>query len=220
MVFDPTYARKRVLALGRLSLYGSGAARLHEEIIATAAFWVEGTDKDRLEPFATPEAEEKALASLGAVLSRKDQQAIPEHIVSMLMKSAAADESALWLKLQTKAVCQSVFAQERLRGRGKIESDEMERILKSQLTAIDKELNRRKKVEREAQEMKQVVMPWLPEEAEQKKQYDADSKYIERRLGDLEKELSTEPGRIRDQYDVKHYRLERIGLVYLWPTTS
>ncbi len=119
VVFDPTYARKRVLALGRLSLYGSGAARLHEEIIATAAFWVEGTDKDRLEPFATPEAEEKAVASLGAVLSRKDQQAIPEHIVSMLMKSAAADESALWQKLQTKALNRSVFAQERLRGRGK-----------------------------------------------------------------------------------------------------
>ena len=75
-------------------------------------------------------------------------------------------------------------------------------------------------MEREAQEMKQVAMPWLPEEAEQKKQYDADGKYIERRLGDLEKELSTEPGRIREQYDVKHYRLERIGLVYLWPTTS
>ena len=104
VVFDPTYARKRVLALGRLSLYGSGAARLHEEIIATAAFWVEGTDKDRLEPFATPEAEEKAVASLGAVLSRKDQQAIPEHIVSMLMKSATADEGILWQKLQTKAV--------------------------------------------------------------------------------------------------------------------
>jgi hypothetical protein len=63
-------------------------------------------------------------------------------------------------------------------------------------------------------------MPWLPEEKDQKAQYDTDTKYIEKRLVELEKELATEPDRIRDQYDVKHDRLERVGLVYLWPTTS
>mgnify|MGYP000688695665 CR=1 FL=1 len=30
----------------------------------------------------------------------------------------------------------------------------------------------------------------------------------------------TEPQRIRDLYEVKHHRLERVGLVYLWPTTA
>ena len=55
---------------------------------------------------------------------------------------------------------------------------------------------------------------------DQKEQYDYDTKYIQKRLGELEKELASEPARIRDLYDVKHHRLERVGLVYLWPTTA
>jgi len=85
VVFDPSHARKRVLALGRLSLYGVGASRLHEEILATAAFWVEGGDRSRLEPFTTAEAEEKALDSLGAVLG-EDRPPVPQHIVSLVMR--------------------------------------------------------------------------------------------------------------------------------------
>jgi hypothetical protein len=218
VVFDPTHARKRVLALGRLSLYGNGAARLHEEILATAAFWVEGSDRERLEPFTTAEAEDRALASLGAVLSRDDQPAIPEHIISMLMKTAKQDEEVLWEKVKTRARQRITYAVERLRRRTQVESEEMERILQAQKAAIDKELGRRKKEASDG--VVQITMPWLPEEKDQKAQYDTDTKYIERRLGELEKELATEPDRIREQYDVKHDRLERVGLVYLWPTTS
>jgi hypothetical protein len=218
VVFDPTHARKRVLALGRLSLYGNGAARLHEEILATAAFWVEGSDRDRLEPFTTADAEDRALASLGAVLSRDDQPAIPEHIISMLMKTAKQDEEVLWEKVKTRAGQRISYAVERLRRRTQVESEEMARILQAQKAAIEKELGRRKKEARDG--AVQVTMPWLPEEKDQKAQYDTDTKYIEKRLGELEKELAIEPDRIRDQYDVKHDRLERVGLVYLWPTTS
>jgi hypothetical protein len=220
VVSDPTHARKRVLALGRLSLYGHGATRLHEEILSTAAFWVEGTDRERLEPFATTEAEERALESLGAVLSRDDQPQLPERIVSMLMKTAKADEDVLWDKVKTRAQKRTLIAEERLRVRAKTEADEMGRILHAQKAAIEKEVARRAQVERNALEAAQVAMPWLPEEKDQKEQYDADTKYIERRLADLENELATEPDRIRSIYEVQHYRLERVGLVYLWPTTS
>ncbi len=218
VVFDPTHARKRVLALGRLSLYGTGASRLHEEILATAAFWVEGQARDHLEPFTTAEAEERALSSLGAVLSRGDQPAMPEHIVAMLMKTAKQDEDVLWEKVQSRAQARTVFAEERLRRRAQVESEEMGRILQTQKAAIDKELGRRKKDATGG--TVQTTMPWLPEEKNQKAQYDTDTKYIEKRLVELEKELISEPERIRGQYEVKHYRLERVGLVYLWPTTS
>ena len=218
VVFDPTHARKRVLALGRLSLYGTGASRLHEEILATAAFWVEGADREHLEPFTTAEAEERALSSLGAVLSRDGQPAVPDHIVSMLMKTAKQDEDVLWEKVQSRARARTVFVEERLRRRAQVESDEMARILEVQKAAIDKELGRRK---REAGSGNvQTTMPWLPEEENQKAQYDTDTRYIEKRRVELEKEMTSEPDRIREQYDVKHYRLERVGLVYLWPTTS
>ena len=220
VVSDPTHARKRVLALGRLSLYGRGATRLHEEILATAAYWVEGDDRDKLEPFATTDADERALATLGTVLSRENQVPVPSHIVSMLMKTAKADEDVLWEKVKTRAQARIKDAEELLKKRAKVEADEMDRILRAQQVAIEKELGRRSKAKREAKEMKQVVLPWLPEESDQKEQYDADSKYIERRLVELEKELATEPDRIRELYDVKHYRLERVGLVYLWPVAS
>jgi ERCC4-related helicase len=217
VVFDPTHARKRVLALGRLSLYGAGASRLHEEILATAAFWVEGDNRDHLEPFTTVDAEERALNSLGAVLSRHDQPPVPQHILSMLMKTAKQDEEVLWEKVKGRAQDRTALAVERLASRAQKEAAEMKRILESQKAAIEKELAKRKKTEAEAL---QLTMPWLPEERDQKAQYDADTKHIVKRMAELEKELVSEPNRIRELYEVKHQRLERIGLVYLWPTTS
>jgi hypothetical protein len=108
----------------------------------------------------------------------------------------------------------------RLAKRATDEATEMERILRAQKTAIEKELGARRKAEAAAREATQITMPWLPEEKDQKAQYDADTKHIEKRLASLEDELQSEPKRIRDLYDVKHLRLERVGLVYLWPMTS
>ena len=219
VVFDPSHARKRVLALGRLSLYGGGATRLHEEILATAAFWVEGDDRTRLEPFTTADAEEKALRALDAVLTL-DQPPVPEHIVSLVMKTAQKDEDVLWEKVKGRASQRIAFAKERLGQRSKIESEEMTRILEAQKSAIGKELGRRSGTHAQPAAVVQLAMPWMPEEKPQKEQYESDTKHIQKRLGELEQELASEPARIRDLYDVKHHRLERVGLVYLWPTTA
>ncbi|MFO0675726.1 MAG: DISARM system SNF2-like helicase DrmD [Polyangiaceae bacterium] len=219
VVFDPTHARKRVLVLGRLSLYGAGASRLHEEVLAHAAYWVEGDDRTRLEPFATQEADQKALESLLSVLDRPEHPKVPKHIVDLVMKTATADEAALWDKLRDRAHMRIIFAEERLRMRSVAESTEMDRILKAQKANIEKELAKRGKGAG-AKEAMQLALPWLPEEKSQKEQYDADSKVLEKRLVTLEDELRDEPSRIKELYDVKHHRLERVGLVYLWPTTS
>ena len=54
----------RVILLGRLSAYGDGATRLHDEVIALAARWLEpGARKGPLKPYADS-AEERALALL------------------------------------------------------------------------------------------------------------------------------------------------------------
>ena len=37
---------------------------------------------------------------------------------------------------------------------------------------------------------------------------------------EIDGELEREPARIQRQYEVVHQRLERVGLVYLWPATS
>ena len=225
VVLDPTYRRPRVVALGRLSLYGPGASSLHEEVLALAALWTEGDDPARLSPFETSQAEEKAVEALYAVLARPDQPPAPEHLVQQFLRAAPADEEALWGPLQERADRRARWATERLQHRAKTEAEEMARILTAQRAAIQRELAaRRAEDERRAAAALQPSLPfgpgWLPEEKEQRVQYDADTRHIEKRLGRIDQELADEPARIRDQYEVKHRRLERVGLVYLWPTTS
>jgi len=214
VVVDPTHRRNRVLALARLSLYGAGASRLHEEILVSAAIWVEGDDPARLKPFETAEAEEKALESLSAVLSRPDQEPVSPHIAKMLMASAAGDEEALWPKVKAKTLTRVVWVEERLRQRANIEAAEMTRILTAQQTAIARELGKREK------EHLQTAMPWRADEKDQQDQYESDTKHMRARQVALERELREEPDRIKALYAVKHYRLERVGLVYLWPATA
>jgi hypothetical protein len=63
----------------------------------------------------------------------------------------------------------------------------------------------------------QMVLEFV--EAE-KRQLAADRRPWERRLEALEQEIETEPLRIEQTYQVKAYRVEPVGLVYLWPVTS
>lgn len=210
VVVDPTHRRHRVLALGRLSLYGPGASRLHEELLVVAAYWSEGDDATRLKPFETAEAEDRALESLDSVLGRDNPTPMAEHIVDKLMQSAAKDEDALWDTLRSKARKRVIWAEEKLRQRGRTEAEEMQRILSAQKQLIQKTLTERL----------QLTFAWSKDEVDQKSQHDADTRHMEKRRVEIDKELDSEPQRIRDQYEVKHHRLERVGLVYLWPATS
>ncbi len=208
IVRDPGTARPRVLALGRLSVYGHGAARLHEEILVSAAFWIKGTDPARLKAFVEDsKAEGKVLEALLNVLTRSEQAAIAPQLQDDLMRSAQGDEEALWATLQTRADGRRLWAAEELARRGASEGAEMKRILESQRDRIDAELQKRTQLE----------FRFTQVEHEQAKQYAADTRHIEKRRAALDKDIEDEPKRIRDLYEVKHFRLERVGLVYLWP---
>jgi hypothetical protein len=221
VVLDPTHSRKRVLALGRLSVYGRGASRLHEEVLLAAAFWSEGDGPGHLEPFKTSAADEKALESLYAALGRQAQGTVAPHVVAMLMANARRDEDALWEAVQSRATERRLEAEKQLQKRGEAEAAEMTRVLEAQRIALEKELHKRKEAEEEAKrEALQVKMAWAVDEQEQKAQYESDTKHIEKRRVDLAIERDNEPQRIRDLYAVRHHRVERVGLVYLWPTTS
>lgn len=68
----------------------------------------------------------------------------------------------------------------------------------------------------EREKARQMAL-FAPEELSQ---LAADRRHQERRLGDLEAELVTEPDRIRAGYVVKARRIEPVGIVYLWPRTG
>ena len=96
----------------------------------------------------------------------------------------------------------------RLRERGEKEAQAMRAILEDQRKRIAGTVEKHR-----------ATQPGLFNQ-EEVRQLDADRRHWGRRLADLERELTTEPARIRGVYVVKARRVEPVGLVYLWPVTG
>jgi len=196
----------RVMLLGRLSLYGEGASRLHDEILAIAAPWLDATA--RTEPLKLDEpGTTEALAILEKALARRPAQAMPPQVMQRLTSSAAQDLTELRSHLERRHGTLAKEATAVLKKRGEKEAAEMRDILQSQRKRI---LDTQKKKEKEI-----AQLPLFGDD--ERKQLDADKRYWLRRLESLEAELTSEPDRIRQGYVMKATRFEPVGLVYLWP---
>jgi hypothetical protein len=112
--------------------------------------------------------------------------------------------------LKAQADARSADAVAKLRDRGQQEAADMRVILETQRTRIEQTA-----AKREA-DLRQFDL-FAKDEL---KQLEADKRYWHRRLGEVGKELETEPARIRQSYEVKATRFEPVGLVYLWPVTG
>jgi len=55
---------------------------------------------------------------------------------------------------------------------------------------------------------------------EERRQLEADVRSWRMRLEQFNRDLETEPDRIKDFYEVRARRVEPVGLVYLWPETN
>ena len=113
----------RVLLLGRLALYGPGAARLHEEIITVTARWTDpAIRKSPLLPYAR-EAELKTLDLLEkALLSGGTPN---ETIETMLRNAVSRDIDELLPHLQERGQEYAKEATQKLAKRGEDESRQM-----------------------------------------------------------------------------------------------
>jgi SNF2 family DNA or RNA helicase len=197
----------RVLLLGRLSLYGERAARLHDELLVVAARWVDASA--RKSPLVSDETEiADSLAALDKALGT-DKVPSPQ-VRSRLAQSAASDLDELRRHLERQATRRAKEAMTTLRKRGEKEAAEMRAILEGQRKRI---LATSAKKEKEADQL-----PLFAEE--ERKQIEADKRHWHRRLTQLEEELTNELARIRESYEVKATRFEPAGLVYLWPVTG
>lgn len=196
----------RVLLLGRLSLYGEGASRLHDEILAVAAPWLDASA--RTEPLGLDDAgATEALAILEKALVGGTATGVSPQVRKRCTASAQQDLTELRAFLQQRQATLAKEATTVLKKRGDKEAAEMREILQSQRKRI---LDTQKKKEKEI-----AQLPLFGED--EKKQLEADKRYWLRRLESLETELTTEPDRIRRAYAVKATRFEPVGLVYLWP---
>ena len=186
-----TDAIPRVILLGRLCLYGPGAARLHEEIVPVTARWTDPKiRKNPLSPYAR-EAETKTLQLLRDSLTRQAKRQIDKQVQQQLLTTAARDIKELLLHLQARGEEYAEDAKHKLQTRGQQEAKAMQNILETQKKHIG---NTEAK---HARDNEQGVLPFFENEDEQR-QLEANKRYWAKRLTMIERELLTEPERIRD----------------------
>jgi superfamily II DNA or RNA helicase len=197
----------RVILIGRLCLYGGGAARLHEELIPVTARWVDPEKrKGPLTPYGR-EAEGNTLQLLEEAL-RKAVQPANEVMLRKLQATGPRDVAELLPHLEKRGRQYAEEARAKLARRGEEEARKMQEVLEAQRKRILATVEKHRDTQ-----------PGLFDQAEFR-QLEADRRHWVRRLTQIEEELKGEPDRIREVYGVKAERIEPVGLVYLWPVTG
>ena len=202
---------RRVILIGRLSLYGERAERLHEEIVTVTARWIEpDLRRQPLKRYAA-DAERKTLALLDQVLDVGRAAQPSGTIRRRLLRSAARDIAELHPQLEPRAAELASKAKEQLRDRGRREAEDLRETLVRQRERVASELARH-----EAQALQLA----LDLDEQDRRQMEANKRSWKHRLVQFDTDLEREPERIRNFYRVRAHRVEPVGLVYLWPETG
>jgi hypothetical protein len=201
----------RVLVLGRLSLYGDRASRLHDEILTVAADWEDPAARGRrkLKSLGVGETHD-VLRLLDDALATPRLREVPEAARTLLLAGVSRDVRDLRGPLEERAAKDSTTAIRELRIRGESEGDAMKRILEDQRNRI---------VRRAAEVDGDLRQGRLDLGDDEERQLKLDRRHWDSRLGELVSEIESEPARIRTSYEVKARRVEPVGVVYLWPTS-
>ncbi len=201
----------RVILLGRLSLYGQGAERLHEELVPLAARWVEPSQ--RKEPLAAyaREAEVKTLDLLERSLGDRSRRTLSESVQRKLLDAAPSDIEELLPQLEPRAEELAALAIDKLRKRGEREEKDLRETLERQRDRVREELTRHEG------KFNQLTLDFGEEE---RRQLESDMRSWRSRLEQFDRDLEREPQRIRGFYEVRAKRVEPVGLIYLWPETN
>jgi ERCC4-related helicase len=201
-------AQPRVVLLGRLALYGAGAARLHEEIIPVTAIWSEA-DRDK-KPLAAlgVRGEETTLDQLERALREARQP--PATAITRVRLLAQRDARDLEPELRQRAEQRRVEVARDLARRGDVEARDLARLLEGQRDRI---AQAERSIDRN-----QLVLPGVADA--ERRQQERDHRHWRTRLVEIEREIQDEPARVRVSYEIRATRLEPIGIVYLWPQTN
>lgn len=198
----------RVILLGRLSVHGAGAARLHEELVPVAARWSDAqTRQDPLKPYAR-EAEQRSLEQLETALLPEHRRSLDPGVQARLQASCVADVLDLLPHLETRAKEILVGVEEQLLERAKHETSTLRDVLEDQ--------KRRVMAQMDAHENLEQLELGLTD-PEERRTFQNNRRYWKQWLPRVEEILAREPERIRDFYTPRSWRMEPMGLVYLWP---
>jgi superfamily II DNA/RNA helicase len=201
----------RVILLGRLSLYGHGAERLHEELVPITARWIEPSQrKGPLAGYAR-DAEAKTLELLERSMGGRGRPVPGDTIQRKLLDAAPRDIEELLPQLEPRAAELAALAIQKLEQRGAHEEKNLRETLERQRERVREELAKNEGG------FEQFTLDFGDEE---KRQLESDMRSWRIRLEQFDRDLEREPQRIRAFYEVRAKRVEPVGLVYLWPETN
>jgi superfamily II DNA or RNA helicase len=192
----------RVLAYARLTFFGHGAARLHDELIAVAAPWTPGEKATPYKDTATSQrardATERALATSAS--------APKGRVIEQTLEQAPTLYAQLWSQLEAEADARAIDVKNGLSRRARKESDELRQLLTNQRQAVAKaEID-----------LRQTTL-FEVSDKEQKRQVELDIAHLSQRSQQFARELDDEPRKIEALYAVEMIRLTPVGLVVAWP---
>jgi superfamily II DNA or RNA helicase len=201
----------RVVLLGRLSLYGQGAARLHEELLTVTARWA--PPESRQGPLAAyaRDAEKKTMELLEESLKPDAARTLSEDVRMRLEESIRQDVEELLPQLDVSGKEARADAENKLTDRGRMESESLRAVIEGQKKRVMREMGRHDT------EQLEFKMDYTQKE---RIQLQSNRRYWERWLERVDDEIRREPARILDFYKVVSTRIEPIGLAYLWPADA
>lgn len=203
-------AQPRVVLVGRLSLYGPGGRRLHEELIFITARW-----KDHASGGPTvfgAQGETVTLHQLDAALRRGED--VSPGITEMLSASIEDDLAILKEAFDARAEEAQEIAARDLARIGKKEADALVSLIKRQIARVERE--------KAAADPPQAVLDLRTDEERARDERERRQREEDRRSWDVKAErlataVAKEPARVSAGYAIAAARREPIGLIYLWP---
>ena len=201
----PDESVARVVAYARLTLFGPGATRLHDELIAVAAPW------SRTEPEVVPYRDGAAAARAQDVVERAlgaGYPAPPDVVRERVRAAAPSVFAQLWPHLENEADRKASDARRDLLRRAGKESEDIRTLLDRQRRAI-----------RAARgNLAQLGLDFGENAAkDQLRQLELDGRHMDRRLERIEEEMQSEPAAIEALYAVRLRRVVPVGLAFAWP---
>lgn|GEM_PF-62241 len=192
------------VGLARVSLFGHGAVRLHDEILMHAQRLGGEVGEGPLEPVSDVE-----FGALRGVLhrlldTRETSVGLPARVRRSLLGRAADDFAVLWKGARARAQAAAEQAGARLAARGVHESTQLEALLETQRRELRGRLG------------PQLSLEGITNEAE-RRQSQADHRAMDDRVRAIGEEIEREPPQLRAMYEVQLSRIEPVGMVYLWP---
>ena len=198
----------KLILLGRLSLYGHSAARLHDEVLAVVAEWYPDDPRRKLHVLGK-DRQERALADLEQSLKQRlEAPVIRQH---HLREQIDGDVRQLIGHLEGLVDERREKAQQKLIKRAETESERFIKVLSDQRQRIE---STKTKTDHG---FDQLVLGFA---ADERRQMLDNRAYWERRLHNIERDLALQPDLIKRTFDVQTHRIEPAGAIYLWPISQ